>query len=545
MIAQLTGFIACSFCFIILGSVVRKIAGWNISYTHDFLIGLALSNAIFTAISLGYPINNTAAFLFAVSVILLLLSNLTYERIYFRRLVNLILLRSRKSPVLFSIVSVLILLTFFQSLYSPSLHYDAGLYHVPAIKWTAEHKAIRGLVHLNAFLGYNFNIFSLDAAFYGLYQQPIYPINFTVISFFLLWIGTKISYAIESNYYVLAASYVLIGYYLLLNFWPHVSTPSNDILVFVLSTTLLISGIDLEKNRDLIFSGVIISVYAITIKLSAAPVLLLAVYLVSTKQFWSHRKQATLTLLISGFVLLPWLIKTVLLTGWLLFPFPLIDLFSFEWKLPMPEVVQLKESIRNFYIPGGDSRSSWVQSWLFNQNGIDLAVIVLSAGAILALFARLLVKKKQLSTDYLAIIGVSIFGIVFMCVYSPSLRYSVAFFLATILLSVNAFKFRGNGSQFGFYAFGLIVVFTFLKDNWFHPWHFTKNITHRFLLPYPLILKEKKEYAYFLIDRKIKCYYPVASNQCFDHLLPCASRRVDRLHLRGEGIDQGFYRDAR
>ncbi len=545
MITQLIGFILCSYCFLTIGSLVKKFANWTVSYFHDFLIGLAISNAFFTLVSLSYPINNTVAFLFITSVTVLLFLNLNYEKNYFRQLIDQFILRTKANPALFFLLSLFVLLSFFQSLYSPSLHYDSGLYHVPAIKWTAEHKTIRGLVHLNSFLGYNFNIFSLDAAFYTVFQQPVYPINFTITCFFSAWIVTKLSDAIKLNQYALSAAYLLMLYYLMLVFWPHISTPSTDTLVFVLSALILLSVADLKENKDATFSIIILSAYVITVKLSAAPVLLVALYVFLTKYCWIHKKQTLVSLLICGFILLPWMVKNVLLTGWLLFPFPAIDLFSFDWEMPVKDVISLKEAIRNYYVPGVKSGTSIMQSWLLNQTGADLSVIILSSVTLVLLLFRLATKKILLSTDYIAVISISIFGVLFIYLNSPSLRYGSAFFLALIVFSIKSINDKSTVGKYGFYLFGIIVMFSFLKDNWFHPWHFTKHIASRFFLPYPLVLKEKTEFAYFLIDKEIKCYYPITSDQCFEHSLPCASRKIDGLHLRGNDIEQGFYRATR
>lgn len=542
MIAQLTGCLAYSVCFITLGSLAKKVVGWNLSCFHDFLIGLALTNALFTLISLGYPINNMVASLFLTGVLLLLLFNLAYERAYFRYVVSQFRACRQKSPALFFLLAIIIPITFFQSLYSPSLHYDSGLYHVPSIKWTAEYRTIRGLVHLNSFLGYNFNIFSLDAAFYTVFQQPIYPINFTIISFFGVWITVKLSDLVRANYYLLASVYLLIFYYLILNFWPHVSTPSVDTLVFMLSIVLFSSATDLRKSKDVVFFIPILAVYAITIKLSSAPVLLLALYVLVTKHYWRQTKPAIYTGIVCGFILIPWLIKNVLLTGWLLFPFPSLNVFSFDWQLPIQDVISLKADIKNFYMPAESSPLHTVQAWFSSQTGIDLCIILLTLLSVATLVIRLLTRKLSLSTDDLTTLTAAVSGVLFMYLNSPSLRYGVAFFLAAILVSVKAFKINGNA--YVFYLFGLFVFVTFLKNNWFHPWHFTKHIAHRFLLPYPLVLTEPNEFAYFLIDKDTKCYYPLESNQCFEHSLPCASRKINGLHLRGKGIEQGFYRDA-
>ncbi|WP_460979939.1 LIC_10190 family membrane protein [Spirosoma knui] len=535
----------CSLCFISIGSIVKKIAAWNTSCFHDFLLGLAVSNAFFTLVSIAYPITNTVTFAFIALVSGVGLLNADYVRQYYRTLSRQLVTRVRTNPVLAFLLFVFIGITFFQSLYSPSLHYDAGLYHIPVIKWTAEHKTVPGLVHLNNFLGYNFNSFSLNAAFYNLFSQPIYPINFTIITYYSLYIFEKVSWSIKLANYVLASSYVFILYYLIQNFWPHVSTPSTDTLVFVLMVIVLGSIVDINRNSDTIFSIIVLSVYAITLKLSTAPVLLVVFYLLGMTYFWSRKKQALTTLLICGFIVFPWLAKNVMLTGWLLFPFPAIDLFSPDWKLPKPDVTQLQQAIRAYYVPHGDSGHSGLQGWLDNQSGVDLIMIASSVLALLVVAIRLFSNRRSLPRYYVVALGVSIAGIAFMGINAPSLRYGAAFFAALLLVSVQSLNAKDTISKYGFYAFGLVITCLFLKDNWFHPWHFTKQIGHRFLLPYPLEIPRQNQFAYFLVDNKIKCYYPIESDQCFDHPLPCASKRIDGLHLRGEGLEQGFYRDAR
>ena len=544
MIAQLIGFTICSYCFIAVGSLVKRFANWTIPYSHDFLIGLAISNAFFTLISLSYPINNTVCLLFIVSVTTLVFLNFSYEQTYFRQLSEKIVQRAKESPILFCLLAIFLFISFFQSLYSPSLHYDSGLYHVPAIKWAAEYKTIRGLANLNAFLGYNFNIFSLEAAFYNLFQYPIYPINFVATCFFSAWIIERITYATRLNQYLLCATYLLILYYLVVAFWPHISTPSTDILVFIVSSIIILSATDLKTNKETAFPIIILSVYVVTLKISAIPVLLIGLYVFFSKYLWERRKQALICFLISSLIIIPWMAKNVLLTGWILFPLPEIDLFSFDWKLSEQDVNALREDIRSFYIPAKKSSGSIIRAWFSSQIKADLLVIILFGITLTSLIFKLATRKVSLTANHTAAITVSIIGISFVCISSPSLRYGSAFFLVFIVLSVKSFNYTDSIGKYGFYLCGMILTVSFLKGNWFHPWHFSKHIATRFLLPYPLVLTEKGEFAYFLVDKKIKCYYPVASNQCFDQSLPCASKKVDGLHMRGNQIEQGFYRDA-
>ena len=60
-------------------------------------------------------------------------------------------------------------------------------------------------------------------------------------------------------------------------------------------------------------------------------------------------------------------------------------------------------------------------------------------------------------------------------------------------------------------------------------------------MPYPLVALDTKRFNYFMIDNKIKCYYPLDTDQCYDQALPCTSYKSENIHLRGKSVEQGFY----
>ncbi len=48
------------------------------------------------------------------------------------------------------------------------------------------------------------------------------------------------------------------------------------------------------------------------------------------------------------FVLAPWFARNVVLSGWLIYPFPYIDLFNLDWKAPLKLVILDKR---------------WIEAW--------------------------------------------------------------------------------------------------------------------------------------------------------------------------------------
>ncbi|WP_460946617.1 LIC_10190 family membrane protein [Spirosoma daeguense] len=545
MLAQLFSFLLCSSCFLLLGALTKKLTNWSISYYYDFLLGFCISNSIFTFISIFYPINNLVTSTYLVVLTLLSILNKNWLISYGKAIYKKLAIELVDQPIISGITLLFIGITYFQSLYPPTLHYDAALYHIPNIKWISEYATIRGLANLNIVFGYNFNIFPLYAAFSfrNLFGQNIYSINLIITCVFLVWIFSNIKKAIVNTNHLLGISYLLVLYYLIVNYWIHVSTPSNDIVVFILVIILLHSIADINVNKDAIFPIFILSFYSITVKLSAGPILLLACYVAFLRYFWSSGLRLATTLILSSFTLTPWLFKNAIISGWLLFPFPNMDLFSVDWKVPITDVITRKELIKGFYMPNrGNIEGNWLHTWLFSQDKIDLFTISFTATVIFIVILKAIRNKKNIFLYDNVAIFISIVGIIYMFLNSPSLRYCVAFFLIAIIFSIRVINNKSSVSKYLFYSLSSLLVIFFLKDNWFHPLHFFKNISNRAVVPYSHVNLDSKEFAYFLIDNKVKCYYPIGSDQCYDQNLPCASIKLEGLHLRGKTIQQGFYK---
>lgn len=540
MIAQLLSFAFITFNSFVWGAIIKRITSWTTSFYLDFLVGFATCNAILTLVSIFYPINEQISILLLAISSGILVFNLGWMMQYSKSIYTTLILMLRQYYVWFSMAVIFIVVVFFKSLYSPSLHYDAGLYHIQSIKWISEYPTVKGLGNLNYTFGYNFNIFTWFAAssFQGFFKQPIYSVNFTLTFFFAFFIFCHLAIQVKFKRYFLAGAFLLILYSTIYHYYPHISTTTNNIAVFILITTVFISLTEVDKKNDLIFPIIILSVYSVTIKISALPVLLLAAYLFLNKLNLKNRRKYIDCLVICCLILLPWLYKNVILTGWVIYPINYIDLFSFEWKIPYENVVEIKRMIKIF-TQGGES--NWIMHWVKSQNIAD--ILILSGALILSgiVLLKILTKKIYKSQTLLVGIITSLSGVLFMFFNAPNLWYGMSFVCCTILLAMNFINIESNICKYLFYGAGILIFSTFLKDNWFHPWHFTKHLSERYLLPYPIDKQPNSSFSYFLIDKKIKCYYPIFSDQCYDYNLPCTYKENQELHLIGGTIKEGFY----
>jgi hypothetical protein len=541
MIAQLLSFLFISITSLIIGAVIKQITKWSLTTYYDFLIGFTICNALFTLISIFYPLSEKIEITFITLIFLVIILFNKWLVYYFKNLCRQSLNTINNNRLLYSMALVFIIFNFFKSLYPPFLHFDASFYHIQTIQWITEYPTLPGLSNLFYAYGYNFNIFTwyaiADLSIF--FDQPIYAINFTLTFFFILWICSKLENAINNNLFLYASGLLLLLYCLIYYYMPHISTTSNNTPVFILITTVLISVVDSEKSKNYHPAALIIlAVYVITIKLSAAPIILIVAFLL-TKTKTQHSLLAVS--LLCCFVGIPWLIKNIILTGYLIFPFPDIDLFTVDWKVPIDYVRFLKNAVK--LQAQNNIEHEWIQKWLSLKSKGGITIIFLVPLISILLMGKIFFKKIQLNRYYAFSLFTSICGILFMFYYAPDLIYGLAFFVTFIVLSLKLLDYQYvRHKKYLFYILITILSTVFVIQSWYYPWHFVKNISQRYYLPYPLVNDSK--YSYFLIDNSIKCYYPI-DGLCNNHTLPCtyinSNVLIDkRLHLRGASIQNGF-----
>lgn len=137
---------------------------------------------------------------------------------------------------------------------------------------------------------------------------------------------------------VRVSDFVRVGgiYYLTVLFGEMVS-PASDYFAMLLLLFILIDWLDLlesgEKEAAPYALLSLLLVFTVTVKLSAAVILLLvlkpAVQLLREKRW----KEIGLYLGLGFGIALPWLIRGVLISGWLFYPFTFLDLFPVDWKI--------------------------------------------------------------------------------------------------------------------------------------------------------------------------------------------------------------------
>lgn len=170
------------------------------------------------------------------------------------------------------------------------MHYDTGLYHAQAIRWIEEYGVVPGLANLHSRFGYNSASFALSAFFSEtwLIGRPMH----CVAGFFALLCACKCAAGLMAFWKrkkVRISDFLSIGgiFYLIAVFREMVS-PASDYFAMLVLFWVIMTWVELwEQERDCPIGEkqtvpyALLSlylVYAATVKLSTAVILLLVLY---------------------------------------------------------------------------------------------------------------------------------------------------------------------------------------------------------------------------------------------------------------------------
>ena len=300
-------------------------------------------------------------------------------------------------------------------------HYDTGLYHAQAIHWNEVYGAVKGLGNFNQRLAYNSAVYPLSAlySFSWAGGQSLH----TMAGYFVLLLSWKCVDIIQikrRGYFTLPDAVRLIAIYYIFTILDEIVSPASDYFVMCMVLYILISWLDLDRSREKRFYPYgmlcILVVYAVTLKLSAAPLLLLAI-----KPIWKithakliNRAEAIWYFVGLGFlVAIPFFLRNMIISGWLVYPFTAIDLFGFAWKIPKGTAQYDAHEIAVYgrgYTDAGlynISIMEWFPEWFKS----------------LSMF-----NKVMLVADALCLIGLVIFGIVYFVLQVKNGGISIKFF---------------------------------------------------------------------------------------------------------------------
>lgn len=325
------------------------------------------------------------------------------------------------------------------------LHYDTALYHAQSIRWIEEYGVVKGLGNLHCRLAYNSASFALSA----LYSMAFLGgQSFHCAAGFLAFILACVSLeaaGMARRKKLKPSDFARVAciYYLLVIFDEMIS-PASDYFMVLTAFYLVIRWMDLmeEKETELFPYAMlcVLGVFLLTIKLSAALIVLLVLVPAARLLREKRWKEIALYTGLGLITAAPYLIRNVLISGWLVYPFTGFDLFHADWKIPEGiAAYDAKEiqvwgrgysDVTKFDRPVWD----WFPGWFTGLGSMDRLFVLAALLSAVIFGIRLLLwcaqkekRKEKGKAERLFLEGILSLCFLFWLFTSPLIRYGCVY----------------------------------------------------------------------------------------------------------------------
>lgn len=430
------------------------------------------------------------------------------------------------------------------------LNPDTNIYHAQAIHWIESYPAVPGLGNLHGRLAFNSAWFVSNAlfslAFLGLHSFHLTASVLFLAVLLYFWdafaaiAGGEYKASVLLKLLLFPLAFSLLG--------AEISSPGTDLpvsLILWLMAVLWAEYMEQEQPLHPLLM-VIVAAFALTLKLSAAPVLLLALFLFVSGIFQrTKRRSAGMMAACGALILVPFLVRNVVLSGYLFYPFPSIDLFSFDWKVPLENAIKMRMTVLAWgRFPRMDPAevlampfSQWFPRWLadqtLNRKWMFFAALFSVLAALPALLAQTAPRRYWLGwlTFYA--------GTLFWLFNFPDFRFAYGFLITTILTAFTpwlAFALRRTTFSPARISAGVsLLVLAYLGFTLAASFE-AGTFTSRLLLPadYDRVPTQ----ACALANGTLFC--AKAYNACSYEAFPCIPAPRPEVELRGATFRDGF-----
>ncbi len=490
------------------------------------------------------------------------------------------------------IVFIILICAYFTS--SGRFAYDTGTYHAQSIHWIETYGVVKGLAYMQTRLGFNSSYFCL-CALYSMHflGRSLHALSGFLASFVMIYsvngffdhiMGTQkevkeggflsgFTLRVSDLLYIAPFAYFIITAV-------EIISPATDFGVIWLILWLCIRWAELMEEetgpeKEDKISGYallcVMAVFLVSIKLSVGVLALLVIkpaYELVKEKRWAD----IIKYIAAGIILvLPYFIRNYLITGWLVYPFPAVDIFDPDWKIPLEgvrheadEVVVWARYTKDTALIGQGIRE-WFPVWWSEQGAANryLSVSAFAGTAVFSvrLFISLILMccrrfndRRDKEGSYLYFGSILLVCFAFFMISAPSNRFGYAYILLLPLFAAgdcivnvipSVVKMNKDTAVIllGIAAFAIICapmckgVYMFASDDRHYAVETGLAGCAVFPKDYPLADSSSKEWE------GMKIYYPVTEgDQIWYSDFPAIlyEGNLDGIVRRGDSIRDGF-----
>lgn len=445
---------------------------------------------------------------------------------------------------------------------------DYALYHLQTVKWISEYAIVPGLGNLFNPLALNCSSFLYTAAIdSGLLEGRAFYVSNSLLAYAAMLYCAAGLYSLfhrreARNAHLFNA--LMIPFVLLQVGTAYIVAYSPDPIVFFFQVVLAGEVLRLfEDERDpdtfrrRAAQIALLAAVGISLKLSfavfgAVTMLFMAAVGIRRFQTWPWRSPRLWLSWVGivAVIIVPWMVRSVILSGYLAFPNTLVS-FPVEWKVPEDLALEQQPVIRIWaqtvdasieYTGDAAWLVRWWNTFPFNLRQGFYFTLILAAFSIFLL--AVLRRRARPDPGIAALVVICAASLVFWFFMAPSFRLSGAIFW--ILLAAAAmFAFRlltsaGVVTRPDLAAYALVLVFSL----WLSPNHFSNNLSRRLMImPVPEQARSEQalsrsNYRQMVTNHGLMVNVPpVGTEECWDTPLPCTTPAnfSQRLYLLNPG----------
>lgn len=366
-----------------------------------------------------------------------------------------------------------------------NFHRDTGIYHAQAIRIIEEYGIIKGLGNFQLHFAYNSSYLALCALFTLSFVLPfaLHTMTGFIMALFTCYAACglmKWTSRVSHTADMARLAIIIYGITVL----EYLQSPATDygamyMVLYIMCAWITQAVEKKDDSEDIPVYGylAVLSIFTVSMKLSAAALVVIAVlpFILLVKK---KMAQETVSFILIGFLsFLPYLVRNVIISGWILYPAEAIDLFNVVWKVPAEYMKFDADQIKVWGRELQDTMSveegitvgisDWLPIWWEKKRFYEKLLLVFQVAGAGAVLLNLFIRKvrKKIRAD-VAMFYIAVFINIGMWFFTaPFIRYGLAFLMllpicAAMDLAENIFKGKT------FLRFVMVAIAVVCFGNW-------------------------------------------------------------------------------
>ncbi|MCR5716854.1 MAG: hypothetical protein K6G23_08415 [Lachnospiraceae bacterium] len=408
-------------------------------------------------------------------------------------------------PAIVAVIALTLLVCFFTS--RGSFIHDTNLYHAQSVRWIEEYGVVKGLGNIQSRASYNSGFFCLTALYamkyaFGQSMHTVQGLMALLLAIACLPLGELFHREHRS---LRIADFARLGavYYLSLTY-REIMSPSSDFAVMIMLFYIVIRFLDLAESGVkeaspyalLCVLGAFVCTLKLTVGLILLIVILPVIYLLRDRKgryIWRYLLTGTL-------LVVPYLIRNVIISGWLLYPSTALDLFDVDWKVPKlladADAYQIRIWGKGIHIYGPEEAKiwTWMPNWFQTVlTSTEKLLVIAAMLAVIVVIVRLVryalmdkeARSAQSQTGAVLLLETALMASFLFWLFSaPLTRYGYAYILLFPMVTFGELLVRHAGEKKATYLLalsGCLVIFGWKGAV------LAQGVASSYLLPYYIV----------------------------------------------------------